>query len=150
MHLKIDTIYDYLRRLETEKIYHGYDTKVIAMCVAKQILNENDVSNVVFLLNAVSKFIELSEAKDDLLDKNKKKKKNPTKINTQMKKIEDFDKIIKHIDSPFKNDKDVFEIITELFANMKVGNNNLFNNIMTALPVEAFNYFSKRIDFDNL
>ena len=120
------------------------------MCVAKQILIENDVSNVVFLLNAVTKFIELSEAKDDLLDKNKKKKKNPTKINTQMKKIEDFDKIIKHIDSPFKNDKDVFEIITELFANMKVGNNNLFNNIMTALPVEAFNYLSKSIDFDNL
>lgn len=33
---------------------------------------------------------------------------------------------------------------------MKVGNSNLFNTIMTALPVEAFNYFSKSIDFENL
>jgi len=103
MHLKIDTIYDYLKRLQTEKIYHGYDTKVIVMCIAKQIFQENDISAIVFLLNAASKFIELSEAKDELLDKNKKKKKNATKINTQMKKIEDFDKIIGHIDSPFKN-----------------------------------------------
>lgn len=73
------------------------------MCIAKQIFQENDISAIVFLLNAASKFIELSEAKDELLDKNKKKKKNATKINTQMKKIEDFDKIIGHIDSPFKN-----------------------------------------------
>ena len=76
----------------------------------------------------------MSEAKDELLDKNKKKKKNAGKINTQMKKIEDFDKIIGNIDSPFKNEKDVFEIVTELFANMKVGNATTFNTIMSALP----------------
>jgi len=76
----------------------------------------------------------LSEAKDELLDKNKKKKKNAGKINTQLKKIEDFDKIIGNIDSPFKSEKDVFEIVTELFANMKVGNATTFNTIMSALP----------------
>lgn len=112
MHLKIDTIYDYLKRLQTEKIYHGYDTKIIVMCIAKQIFQQNDVSGIVFLLNTVSKIIELSEAKDELIDKNKKKKNNQIKINTQMKKIEDFDKIIGHIDSPFKSDKDVFEAVT--------------------------------------
>jgi hypothetical protein len=40
--------------------------------------------------------------------------------------------------------------MTELFANMKVGNAATFNAIMSALPVEAFNYFDKYIDFENL
>ena len=120
------------------------------MCIAKQIFQQNDISAIVFLINAVSKFIELSEAKDELLDKNKKKKKNAGKINTQLKKIEDFDKIIGNIDSPFKSEKDVFEIVTELFANMKVGNATTFNTIMSALPAQAFNYFNKYIDFEHL
>jgi len=58
--MRIDSIYAYLQRLQDERLYHGFDTKVIVMCIAKQIFNETDVTAIAVLLTSVRKFVENS------------------------------------------------------------------------------------------
>lgn len=52
----------------------------------------------------------------------RKNKKNQTKINPNIKTIEDFDKILKTIDTPFKQHKEISEVLSNLFYEMKKGN----------------------------
>ena len=43
--------------LQAHNLYHGYDTKVLTMCVAKYIFNEADLSVINLLLTALVNII---------------------------------------------------------------------------------------------
>jgi len=67
-----------------------------------------------------------------------------------MKKITDFDKIIANIDSPFKNDQEISSILTQMFAEMKQGNSQMYDTILKALPSDVLKYFNTFIDLNNV
>lgn len=71
------------------------------------------------------------------------------KINHQIKKMDDFDKIIAHINSPFKNDKEVTSLLGELLAEMKKGNSEMYSAVLNALPAEVLQYLNVHIDFES-
>ena len=119
-----------LERLKHEKLYHGYDAHVLVMCVARQAFQEGDIAAIVLLVEAMARFVENSASKNETLEKNRKKKYNSVKISHQMRKIEDFDKIIAVIDSPFKNEKDVTSLMVEIFAQMKTSSPQLFSALL--------------------
>ena len=60
MHVRIDSIYETLIMVQYGKLYHGYDTKVLVMCIQAQILNEVDHTSIMMLLSALSKITALS------------------------------------------------------------------------------------------
>jgi hypothetical protein len=111
MHLKIDSIYDSLKLIQSQKLYHGYDTILLAMCISKQIFIEQDISAIVALLSGLIKIAVLSSEKEEQIYK-KKKHKNQTKISSTIRTIGDLDKILASIDSPFKKCKDLSEVLT--------------------------------------
>ena len=37
MHMRAEAIFDYLPRLCKENLYHGYDTRVLVLCIGKEI-----------------------------------------------------------------------------------------------------------------
>lgn len=49
--------------LKSAKLYHGYDTLVLALCIQKQIFNERDPTAIIMLLSSLSKIVALSEEK---------------------------------------------------------------------------------------
>ena len=61
MHVRIESIYDTLVMLQYAKLYKDYDTKVLLMCIQKQIFNEVDHTAIMMLLSALSKIVTLSE-----------------------------------------------------------------------------------------
>lgn len=104
MHIPITEILNIFTLFQSQRIYHGYDTKVLTLCIEKQITKQTDISVIVTLLSGLIKIIVLSTEKEEKIEK-KKSKKNQNKINTNLKTIEEFDKILKTIDSPFKQSK---------------------------------------------
>lgn len=91
------------------------------MCVSKQIFVEQDISAIVALLSGLVKIAALSSEKEEQIEK-KKKNKNQTKVNSTIRTIGDFDKILATIDSPFKKIKELSDVLTEMFCSMKKSN----------------------------
>ncbi len=133
MHMPIDSIYTIFPLFQTQRIYHGYDTVVLALCISKQIFNEKDISAIVAMLSGLVKIVILSTEKEEKIER-RKQKKNQNKINANLKTIQDFDKILNSIDTPFKVNKEMSDILSELFYQMKSGNEELFNTVLKALP----------------
>jgi hypothetical protein len=150
MHIKTDSIYDYLERLQKDNLFHGYDTKVFAMCVTKQIFNETDPTAIIILLSALARIVESSANKDDQLDKIKKKKKNTIKVSSQMKKIDDFDKLALILQSPFRNDQDISYLLSDMFNKMKQGNEETYSSVLRALPEDILHSYQHFVDFEQL
>ena len=95
------------------KLYYGYDTKVLVMCVKKQILAEGDHTAILMMLSALSKIVALSIEKGGNIEKRKKMQgKNNSKINNNVRAYEDYYRFIKSIDSPFKIPRDESDMLT--------------------------------------
>jgi len=63
----------------------------------------------------------------------KKKKKNKIKAASQIKKIGEFDKLLKQINTPFQAVGTVKDIITNLLNTMKFNNFQIFRTIVDNL-----------------
>lgn len=111
MHMKIDQIYEMLRLIQSQKLYHGYDTILLAMCISKQIFVESDISAIVALLTGLIKIAVISSEKEGQIEKKKKYKKQ-TKISSTIRTIGDLDKILASIDTPFKKYHELSEVLT--------------------------------------
>ena len=53
MHVRIESIYGTLELIKDAKLYHNYDTKVLALCISKQLFNENDLTAISILLSGL-------------------------------------------------------------------------------------------------
>ncbi len=73
--------------MRTQKAYHGYDTIVLALCICKQVFNETDISAIVALLSGVIKIAHLSAEKEEIIEKNKKKKNQKLKVSTHLRTL---------------------------------------------------------------
>jgi hypothetical protein len=91
--------------------------------------------------------MENSEIKDQYISENKKKKNNCLKAWNRIKKLEEYDKFLENIDTPFKTEKNPTLILTELFIKMKTNNYDMFNQVLQDLSAETLCFFSKYLDF---
>ncbi len=108
MHINTNCFYDYLARFKAEGLYHGYDTRVFTLCVAKEIFRLNDLTAAMYLIEGLLQIVGKSAEKDEVLQ-TKKKGKNKVKLNNQIRKIGDMDKILKSINTPFEGDSIIGE-----------------------------------------
>ena len=67
-----------------------------------------------------------------------------------MKAYEDYDRILKGIDSVLKTPKDICQILTEIFSELKSNNFELYNNLLNNMPHEDYQNYTKLINFENL
>ena len=67
-----------------------------------------------------------------------------------MKAYEDYDRILKAIDSVLKTPKDICQILTEIFSELKSNNFELYNNLLNNMPHEDYQNYTKLINFENL
>ena len=67
-----------------------------------------------------------------------------------MKAYEDYDRILKGIDSVLKTSKDIAHILTEIFSELKKNNFELYNNLLQNMPHEDYKNYSKLVNFENL
>ena len=67
MHVPTNCFYDYLARFKDQDLYHGYDTRVFALCVAKEVFRINDFSTGLYLIEGLLQIIGKSAEKDEVL-----------------------------------------------------------------------------------
>jgi hypothetical protein len=67
----MDRMFDYLKIIQNSNAYHGHDTKVIVMCLCKEILKQQDFTAIKLLLTALLTIVNKSEEKDSVLTNNK-------------------------------------------------------------------------------
>jgi len=61
MHLNMDRIFDYLKIIQDSNAYHGHDTKVVVLCLCKEILKQNDFTALNLLLTALLTIVSKSD-----------------------------------------------------------------------------------------
>lgn len=150
MHIRMDSTFDYLTNLAHENLYHGHDTKVLTMCICKEILKEGDFTAVLILLSSMLTIVNKSDEKNDIIDKTKKRRSNKIKTAAQIKKIADFDKFLRYIDTPFDGGRSIKDQISELLGTMKYNNYNLFRSTVDKLPMESIQLVKSYIDIENV
>lgn len=67
-----------------------------------------------------------------------------------MKAYEDYDRILKALDSVLKTSKDIAQILTEMFSELKKNNFELYNNLLQNIPHEDYKNYTKLVNFENL
>lgn len=72
------------------------------------------------------------------------------KIQTQLKKIGDMDKILKKIKTPFSEEKSIGEEVIDLFTRMHEGNPNMVKDITATLLQDSMAVLCRYVDLENL
>jgi len=148
MHVRIDSIYLLLQRLKDARLYQNYDTKVLTICICKQIFHENDLTAINMLLSGLIDIVKLSDEKEEYIEKKKKKSKiTADKVKDSTKAYADFNRLIYAIDTPFKNDLSNKDFMIDMFRQMKHSNLELFNSTLQALSHETFQKYTQYVDF---
>lgn len=108
LHVPCDAL-TYLRTYANYKLYHGYDTKVMTMCVSKIVCKETQTQEIVAILKIALEIIGASEEIDTFLLR--KKSSQGGKINrvSLAKSLGNYDKILKSIETPFNSVKSAKE-----------------------------------------
>lgn len=101
MHSYADNTLEYLRLVSKDDFFHGYDAKVLAYCVTKEVFKENDPDAVADMLSLLIRIVSDSEKKGALILKLKQSKARSQKNTKLLRKIEDFEKFLGKISSPF-------------------------------------------------
>jgi hypothetical protein len=57
----MDRIFDYLKIIQDSNAYHGHDTKVVVLCLCKEILKQNDFTALNLLLTALLTIVSKSD-----------------------------------------------------------------------------------------
>ena len=81
----------------------------------------SDHTAIMYLIEGLLQIVGKSVEKDEVLQ-TKKKGKGKAKLNNQIRKIGDMDKILKAIDSPFLGKTTIGEEIINLFSSMNSAN----------------------------
>lgn len=147
MHINMERIFDYLKTVQDSNAYHGHDTKVIVMCLCKEILKQQDFTAINLLLTALLLILSKSDEKDSVLA-NSKNKSNRIKTAATVRKINEFDRIFKYIDTPFDSGRQPKEEIIELLTTMKTNNYQSFRTIVDGLSSSVLTILKSYIDVE--
>lgn len=120
------------------------------MCINKQIFNETDITAIIKLVQGLGRIAELSEEKNQKIEKQQRQENKKTKITSTLKTFEDYDKLLKSMDTPFQKTETVPELLTSMFQEMKRSNPELFHQIMQVLPGEDMSRYHNLVDFAQL
>lgn len=114
-----------------------------------EVFRETDFTAIANLIDALLQIVGKSEEKKENLEK-KKKGKSTIKIQTQLKKIGDMDKILKKIKTPFSEEKSMGEEVIDLFTRMHEGNPNMVKDITATLLQDSMAILCRYVDLENL
>ncbi len=139
MHLP-DNNKDMLKNLliyHEESVFKGYDVKVLAMCIIKQIFRESDIVTITELINISVRvlFIEENNCRNV---KSKVTKKDKSSTIIKIRRVQDYQKILNYITTPFSNQNLIAEYeFKKVIDTMRLNNFMFYSTIIKHLPSQV-------------
>lgn len=137
-----------LRRLllfQESALFHSYDLRVLCLCLGKEVLREADVVAVTEMINLMVKAIAGARLEPPAIVA----KKNPLSVKPsatriRIKRIEDYEYILKFLATPFRESHPEAEL-QQVIETMKARNSYLYQAIVKSLPRVVYEQLKQQV-----
>jgi len=145
MHQRDDTALRKLLLFQDSYIFRGYDLKVLSACIHNDIFRDADVVSITEMINVLTKAI--SRTREEAIVIRSKKNANSIKSDTKIriKRIEDYEQILKYIETPFSQDILPEAELKKIIDQMRSNNPFAYQAIIKSLTSPVYSSLKKVI-----